>query len=125
MQAFMPLCMGQKNEKCGFISISMHCCHIHTHRQACVCNSVRLIQEGIMVQALQHRHGLTEVFSCPLLCAAFKPNSQVQLQSRRFSIALFSMHLSPSFPFTLSVELALSLLFWLGFCHPSLNFITL
>lgn len=124
MQAFMPLCMGQKNEKYRFISISMRCCHIRTHRQAYVCIFVRLTQGGIMVQAMQHWHGLVEVFSCPFLCAAFKTNSQVQLQNCRFSITFFSMSLFPSFPSTLSVELALSLLLWLGFCHPSPNFIT-
>lgn len=123
VQAFMPLCMGQKNEKCRFISISMRCCHIRTHRQAYVCNSVRLTR-GNHGPGMQHWHGLAEVFSCPFLRAAFKTNSQVKLQNCRFSITFFSMRLSPSFPSTLSVELVLSLCLWLGFCRPSPNFIT-
>lgn len=86
VQAFVLLCMERKIKKSDFISVTM-CFFSHSYTLAG--NPVRLIQEGIMVQAMQCWHRLVEVFSCQLLCATCKTNSQVQLQNYRISVTFF------------------------------------
>lgn len=74
--------------------------------------TARLIQGGILAPSVRHWHRFTQVVSCPLLCATRKTNNQVDLRNHRLPITLFSMHLSPSSPSSLSGELPLT---WAGF----------
>lgn len=69
---------------------------------------LRLIQGGVLPQSVQHRHTFMEVFSCALLHATCKTKSQVDPHNHRLAISLFAVHLSPSFPSSLSLEPALT-----------------
>lgn len=122
VNAFMSLCMGKKNEKYYFISISVCFCHIHTLGRSVYATLwgllrreswSRLCYTGISWQRYFHVH-------CCVLPVT--PTAKCSCKTTDFLPLVFSIHLSPSFPSTPSVELALTLLFRLGFCHPSPNF---